>query len=167
MTTEPVYSSKGATFSPCKKYRYTLWREWQTLSPERTTVLFVMLNPSTADENVLDPTVRRCLGYAMQWGFNRMEIANIFALRSTDPRELYKCDEPIGDENNDYIRKLAGGAGLVIAAWGTHGKYRNRGDEVTKLLQEVSKPHYLKRAKGGAPCHPLYLKADLKPQVIE
>ncbi len=166
MSTEPAYSSKGAIFSPCKKYRYTLWREWQTLDPKKNCVLFVMLNPSTADENILDPTVRRCLGYAMDWGFNRMEIANIFALRSTDPKELYKCEDPVGIENNVYIQKLASESDLVIAAWGTHSKYNNRGDAVIKILKEVCKPHYLKNSKDGIPCHPLYLKRDLIPQEI-
>jgi hypothetical protein len=163
MSSEPDYSDKGAEFSPCKRYRYSLWREWQTLTPSKKYVLFVMLNPSTADENILDPTVRRCLGYAMAWGYNKMVVANIFALRSTDPGELYKCEDPIGEENDAYIQKLAQEADMVIVAWGTHSKYKNRGEQVTKLLEGMKNIYYLQKTKNGTPSHPLYLKADLKP----
>jgi hypothetical protein len=127
-----------------------------------------MLNPSTADENVLDPTVRRCLGFAMDWGFNRMEVANIFALRSTDPKNLYSSEDPVGPENDIYLKRMAHANDMVIVAWGSHGKHMKRGEEVARVLSiERSKSftiiHCLKTTRDGQPGHPLYLNSHLKP----
>jgi hypothetical protein len=147
------------------KYRYRLWREWNP-STGKKPILFIMLNPSTADERVLDPTVRRCLGYAMSWGFGKMEVCNIFALRSTDPKELYSVKDPVGEGNDEAIQQAAIDAEMVIAAWGIHGLYRNRSNEIPKIVCELAgKPLFCLTTtkKGGQPGHPLYLKADLKP----
>jgi len=166
MTTEPAYLSQGATFSNDRKYRYELYREWGHSKFQRTA-LFVMLNPSTADETVLDPTVRRCLGYAMNWGCTRLEIANIFALRSTNPQALYTAHDPIGPENDTTIRKMAERADMIIAAWGSHGILQNRGIHVLDtILSDGHDVLCLKCNSNGTPAHPLYQKASITPIVL-
>ena len=161
---EPDYINTGATFSPCKKYRYTLVREWSSLSDKPGYVLFIMLNPSTADETILDPTVRRCLGYAIDWGYKKLHVVNIFALRSTDPKQLYSSIDPVGVDNDKCICTEVEGADLVIAAWGTHGSFMDRGNTILKMTTPLSDIHYLKKTKNNIPNHPLYLKGNLLPK---
>lgn len=114
---------KGALFSDCRRYRYLLWRTWDV---DKGGVLFIMLNPSTADETVNDPTIERCYRRAMQWGYGGIVVANIFALRSTDPQMLYSENLPIQEANRPFhndtiIRSTAKGARLVVCGWGEHG----------------------------------------------
>jgi hypothetical protein len=156
--TEPQYHAKGAIFSDDRKYRYRLWRVWDI---NKSSVLFIMLNPSTADENVLDPTVRRCLGYAMKWGYGRIDICNLFALRATNPKELYKSDDPIGPDNNRYIVETANECDKTILAWGNHGELDDRYIDVIELLKDTA--FILAKTKSLQPAHPLYLKGDLLP----
>lgn len=122
--------------------------------------MFIGLNPSTADETQDDPTVRRCIRYAQDWGFNALYMTNIFAFRATDPLVMKRFDDPVGPQNDTALIRLAADAGIVIAAWGVHGTHMGRGDAVRLFLHRM---HVLKLTKGGHPCHPLYLKADLKP----
>ena len=152
------FTSQGAKFDAQRRFRYTLWRGWGAQGNCRY-VNFVMLNPSTADENVFDPTVRRCYGYAKDWGYNAFYVTNIFALRATDPRELYSCHDPVGPTNDQWIRETATYAELVVAAWGTHGKLHERGLKVAEMLQEFE-PKCLGLTKKGHPRHPLYLRKD-------
>jgi hypothetical protein len=153
--------SSGAIFDETRRYRYLLWRTWKKT---QGYVLWAMLNPSTADETILDPTVRRCIGYTKCWGFGGIKVVNIFSLKSTDPKELYRDPDPVGPENNRYIIEAARGANRVIAAWGAHGEYKQRGQEVLKLLVDAGiKVECLGLTKGKMPKHPLYLKADLEP----
>ena len=163
MTTEPHYASKGAIFSPDRKYRYQLWRVWDTT---KKPILFIMLNPSTADERVLDPTVRRCLGYAMRWGYGQMDICNLFALRSTNPMELYRSEDPVGVDNDEHILVAAKSCDKIIAAWGNHGGYNDRSVDVLNLLTDpIDYPVYaLAITKDNQPVHPLYQKGDLLPR---
>lgn len=147
---------KGAIFSPCNKYRYKLWRIWG----KGEVVAFVGLNPSTADENEDDPTVRRCINFAKTWGFDGLIMLNIFGYRSTDPNGLKAVDDPIGPGNDQALIDGSKQAGITIAAWGSHGGYLDRGRKALKFLTDL---HYLKLTQGGFPNHPLYLKADLKP----
>jgi hypothetical protein len=150
----------GADFSPCRRYRYYLWRR---LAPiEGKSVLFIMLNPSSADEKHDDPTIRRCIGYASAWGFTDLGIANIFALRSTDPHVLYTAADPVGEDNDYALEHQAEMHDLVVCAWGVHGLLRDRSAAVRKLLARVEL-HYLRLTNAGEPGHPLYLPADLKP----
>jgi hypothetical protein len=151
-----------ATYSPCKRYRYDLARIFFDGDVNRQ-VSFVMLNPSTATECVSDPTVRRCEGYARRWGFGTLVVLNIFALRSTDPKALYRTPDPVGQDNDIAIRKHAEKSQLVVCAWGVHGVHMGRGAEVMKILAPY-KPHYLKLNSDGMPAHPLYLKGDLRPK---
>ena len=146
-----------ATFSPCRTWRYSLLRRWANGGDY---AMFIGLNPSTADETQDDPTVRRCIRYAQDWGFNALYMTNIFAFRATDPLVMKRFDDPVGPHNDTALIRLAADAGIVIAAWGVHGTHMGRGNSVLRFLHRM---HVLKLTKGGHPCHPLYLKADLKP----
>ena len=147
----------GADFSPCRKYRYTLWRVWDESKP---LVMFLGLNPSTADEIKNDPTVTRCINYAKSWNYGGMYMMNIFAFRTTYPIELKKALEPIGKENNYWIEKISKNVDKCIGAWGNDGLFLNRSDYIK---QNVNNLYCLKINHSGEPSHPLYLKSTLKP----
>jgi len=150
-----------ATFDETGVYRYTLHRRW---APGGRRVCFCLLNPSTADEFVLDPTLTRCLGYARAWGFSAMEIVNIFALRSTDPSALRRHADPVGAGNDRAIRRAVRRAELVVAGWGAHGALHARSAAVERLLLALCEPVCLGVTGAGHPRHPLYLRADLEPE---
>lgn len=142
-----------ATMSECGAYRYSLERELSGLG--RNPVVFVMLNPSTADANADDPTIRRCCGFAKRWGHDRIVVVNLYALRSTDPRALRTHPNPIGTHNDDAIYAAAL-RGPVVCAWGVHGE-KDRVNAVRLLLAVAkAKPLCLGLTKSGAPRHPLY-----------
>lgn len=149
---------RWATFSPCRRYRYSLWREWDT---SIGYAMFVGLNPSTADETNDDPTVRRCIRFARDWGYGSLCMANAFAFRATNPRAMLAAPDPVGPENDWRLRELARGAGVVVAAWGTHGTHLQR---EAWLRLHIPGLHRLRLTKDGHPGHPLYLPADLKPE---
>lgn len=146
----------GAVFSPCGRYRYRLSREFIVGDG---SVLFIMLNPSTADAERDDPSVRRCLGFARRWGFKELLVGNLFAWRATMPRELRRANEPIGPDNDLHLAEMAWQANVIIAAWGTHGAYQGRDKEVARLLRKHWVEH-LGLTAGGQPRHPLYLRND-------
>ena len=114
---------RSAILSPDRQYRYLLSRIW---NPPKGFALFVCLNPSTADENTDDPTIRRCIRFAGSWGYGGMKMVNLFALRSANPKALYSRDDPIGPENSKYIGIESETALVTIAAWGVHGVYMDR-----------------------------------------
>jgi hypothetical protein len=146
---------KGAQFSPCRAYRYRLWRVWSEIEP---TIAFVLLNPSTADEEKDDPTIRRCIDFARSWGYGGIVIANLFAWRATAPSTLYTLDDPVGLDNDGHLCNIAETVPVIVCAWGVHGKLYGRGAEVLKLLE--SWKHRLRClgvTKDGMPRHPLYL----------
>lgn len=150
---------RAAVFSPDRVYRYRLGRTWGMPQPRaERRVAFVMLNPSTADETVEDPTVRRCIGFARAWGYDRLDVLNLFALRSTDPRALREHPDPVGPENDRHIADVTAVADLVIAAWGNHGALRGRGAEVFRLL--VPQALCLGVTGAGQPRHPLYVSGS-------
>ena len=127
-------------------------------------VNFLMLNPSTADAFQLDPTNRRCVGFAQAWGYGSMVTTNIFAYRSTNPAGLRMAKDAVGSGNDEAISTAAKNADLVIAAWGTHGELQGRGEAVHAMLCEAGvELHALKLTKAGHPGHPLYVAADTKP----
>lgn len=151
----------GAVFSPCRKYRYALWRVW---NPEKPLCMFLMLNPSTADEFKNDPTVERCQRRAIQMGYGGLHVGNIFAWRSTDPDALYSLDDPIGPENDQAIVEAASKAGIVICGWGKHGNLNNRGLAILDLLRHHQiTPHALTLNGDGTPGHPLYIGYEIQP----
>ena len=141
-----------------KQYRYALWRIWDRGLP---AVMFIGLNPSTADARIDDPTLVRCIGFARDWGYGGVYTANLFAYRATDPRDMKAARAPIGRDNDRVILELAGKVGKVIAAWGNDGAYLGRAEAVRTL---VPKLYYLKMNGSGQPAHPLYLPKGLKPQ---
>jgi len=148
----------GAVFSEDRVYRYLLRRK---TGVQRTICLFIMLNPSTADETQNDPTVTRCINYARHWGFGWLEVCNIFAYRATDPRELYLVPFKRGPDNNEYIKAAVHRADRVVCAWGNYGALQGRGIEVRKMIMDAGKfPLAFKITNKGQPIHPLYQKAD-------
>lgn len=149
----------SAIFGGGGKYRYVLKRKF-LFGAER--LVFVMLNPSTATAEQSDPTVRRCEGYSRLWGYGELCVVNLFALRSTDPKALKTDGDPVGPENNAYIKAMAEKAKLVVCAWGVNGVLKRRDQEVLEILRPYT-PHYLKLTDDGIPMHPLYLRKDLKP----
>ena len=157
-----------AIISDCQKYRYRLTRNFGMVGID--TCCFIMLNPSTADAEQDDPTIRRCIGYAKAIGCGELTVVNLFAWRSTDPRALYGMSKQmaIGPENDRHIAEACNASHVIICAWGNHGTLFNRSDEVLKLIraQQGARPMALKVSKTGQPGHPLYLKADARPVEI-
>lgn len=153
------YDFSSAIFSKCEKYRYSLLRTWNN-NMQNGYAMFIGLNPSTADEKINDPTVRRCIGFARDWGFDGLLMANIFAFRATLPEDMKKQSNPIGDLNDYFIQYFAKDAEIIIGAWGTHGKYLNRQDRVLELIPNLC---CLGKNNDGTPKHPLYLSKTLKP----
>jgi hypothetical protein len=151
----------ACVFSPCWKYRYTLGRQ---VEGGRGTLAFVMLNPSTADDTVDDPTVRRCLGYARDLGFGQLQIANLYAWRSRDPYDLLRVPDPVGPGNDHYLLATCTAADLVVCAWGAFVGADARSREVLALLRRGGVvPHALRQTRSGQPAHPLRLPATLRP----
>lgn len=157
---------RGALFSDCGLYRYRLTREWD----DRPPLVFVMLNPSRADAEVDDPTIRRCIGFAHDLGFGGMTALNLFALRTPHPAELKTATDPVGPENDAHLEALVHAGGTIIAAWGTHGALRGRDLAFRNLAQSADKELLsLGRTRAGQPRHPLYIKAGkpLEPFPID
>jgi len=150
-----------AGFSPCRRYRYSLVRVWDASKPR---VAFCMLNPSTADERKNDPTVRRCVGFALDRGFGSLEVVNIFSLRSTDPKALAASEEPVGASTDAAIRRAARRCDVFVCAWGAHGRLGERGLRVRRMLRRVverpEKLVTLGETGEGHPKHPLYVRGD-------
>jgi hypothetical protein len=132
--------------------------------PPKNPVIFLMCNPSTADELSPDPTVRRCIGYAQAWGHSDLLVANIFALRSTDPDELLRADDPVGPENDAVLASLPPDA-PIVCGWGTHKATKKRGEVVAAILRRhplrTRDLLCLKMNADNSPAHPLYLPASL------
>lgn len=147
---------KGAQFSGCRKYRYALWRTWEEGDGH---VMFIGLNPSTADETKDDPTIRRCVGYAKRLGYGGLYMLNLFAFRATNPKDLKRADDPVGPENDKFLRMYFDVLGFNIACWGTHGDFMDRGKEVIELLGRENLQCF-SITKNGQPKHPLYLRRD-------
>lgn len=150
----------GAVFDRSQKYRYLLWRN---LSQGNGRILLVMLNPNTADESHNDPTIRRCIGFANSWGYNQVEVVNLFAWKAKEPVMLKSVKKPIGTHNDDIISQRAKHADLRMVAWGNHGKLLERDEAVLKLLAEYGPVYCLGTTNSGAPKHPLYIKSDTRP----
>jgi hypothetical protein len=182
MMAEPAYLESSAIFDDERIYRYNLLRRWAS----GPTCLWLMLNPSTADETKLDPTLRRCLAFTRAWNpgirqlivggepkcfgfmsmhdhFGAFEVCNLYALRSTDPEGLWKVPDPVGPNNDVAIQTAAKRAHLVIVGWGDNAKPA-RERQIAQLLADVGvQPYALKLCKSGSPNHPLYLPETAKP----
>ncbi len=152
--TKPDYKSKDAKLSDDQVYRYQLTRIWDETKPK---VLFIMLNPSTADALEDDPTIRRVVNFAESWGYGSVYVANLYAFRSTDPKGLKTTSDPIGPENRQHIQELVGLVDRVIYAWG------NKEKEPEWLRELITTPYCIAHSTKGIPKHPLYLKGDSQP----
>ena len=155
-----------AVISEDQKYRYSLHRSGVG---DEAPAVFIMLNPSTADGNSDDPTIRRCRTFIRDWECGYLRVVNLFAYRSTDFEELKKVEDPVGPANMAFIVSECYQAhvkgGLVICAWGTHGGYRNQAARVCGALEYVGvRLSCLKTTKAGYPSHPLYLPKYLTPR---
>lgn len=155
---EGAHVRREAVLSEDGAYRYSLVRRWGNALPAQ----FVMLNPSTADDTLDDPTIRRCVGFAQRLGCGGIVVVNLYALRSTDPAQLWKADDPVGPRNDTYLSVVMRRAGTVgaplIAAWGANAK----ADRVAEVLAMPHAEQFtcLGLTKAGAPRHPLYVRAD-------
>lgn len=149
---------KSALFSKDRIYRYSLCRIWDESKPY---VLFIGLNPSTADENKDDPTIRRCINYAKYWGYGGLKVANLFAYRATLPTDLKQAKNPIGADNDKHIKQLSANAEITIVAWSNDGSYLDRDKGILGLIKN---PMCININKSGQPSHPLYQKKSLIPQ---
>jgi hypothetical protein len=147
-----------ALLSPCRRYRFALWRRWES-GPQ---VLFIMLNPSTADELADDPTIRRCIGFARSWGYGSLAVGSLFAYRTTSPGELRDSPDPVGSENDRWLAILQKESSLTIAAWGNHCRLLGRSSAVSSLLPGL---HILGLNVLGEPRHPLYVGSDVVPHL--
>ncbi len=149
-----------AIFSEDRRHRYMLQRRWS----DGSLMVWVMLNPSTADETIDDPTIRRCIGFARRRGcdgraFSGIHVVNVMAFRATSPKECLEADDPFGPENAKYLRVAAYcGGWKVVCAWGTKAPAK-----YVKLALEALQPatlFCLGTTKDGSPKHPLYVRGD-------
>lgn len=164
---------KSALISPCGTYRYWLRRVWDPALP---LALFGLLNPSKADAEIDDPTARRGIGFAMAWGYGGLIFVNMYAFRSTDPKQLLKVPDPIGPDNDRHIQEQAAQAEIKVAAWGSNYPRRHRGKgigdpriyfRVGAMRRLLGPPVYcLGVTQNGDPKHPLYLPKETKPQIF-
>lgn len=146
---------KFAVLSECGQYRYRLTRNWDILLRPAT---FVMLNPSTADAVTDDATIRRCIGFAKRWSCGGIIVVNLFAFRATDPNDLFRAAEPVGPDNDRYIRDAVREGYPVVGAWGNHGAYRDRAKAVCRLISRAGIwLSCLGHTKDKHPRHPLRL----------
>jgi hypothetical protein len=153
----------GADISACGQYRYRLWRDG--LDDYQKSCLFIMLNPSTADGNVDDQTIRKCTGFCKCWGYGLLIVCNLFAFRSTKPSGLLAVDDAIGPENDEWLRSETAAAHRIVLAWGSHNIVNTiidlRTFQLTPLLSRyIDKTFVLGRCKNGNPRHPLMLPYD-------
>ena len=177
-------SPAAAVFSPCGGYRWWLQRTWQ---PERPTLVFVGLNPSCADGQRDDPTLRRLVAYGRRWGFGRLEVINLFGAVATTPAALKRLADPVGTDNEAWIRRCLIGLGpwrseaiparesagadpvgplgsLLWLGWGNGGVWRGRDRALLALVAEFAvQPFALRCTASGQPRHPLYSPAAMTP----
>jgi hypothetical protein len=149
---------REATLSPDGVYRYTLGRRW---GQGARRVVFVMLNPSTADANVDDPTIRKCVGFSKRWGFDALTVVNLFAFRATKPKVLFDAGYPVGPENDRYIASECATAERVVVAWGAHIQpdymHARRVVRMLRGLVRGGELYCLGLTDSGSPRHPLML----------
>lgn len=146
---------RSASISECGRYRYALYREWEpsALMP----IMWLMLNPSTADADTDDPTIRRCIGFSKAWGYGALYVGNLYGIRSTNPSILLTtgADEARGPENIASLCHMADRSALIVAAWGVHG-----GKAFPRGVNKPGGVWCLGTTKHGSPKHPLYVKGD-------
>lgn len=161
-TQTDVFGTGTATFSACRRYRFTLTRSWG--QPTDPFLMVIGLNPSTADAAQDDPTIRRCIGFARDWGFGHLVMTNLFTIRTKDPAIMRAEPQPVGQGNDDVLVGIANRAGLVLAAWGVHGGHQGRAAAVFRRLRKEGRTiKSLGTTMDGFPRHPLYVRKDKQP----
>lgn len=167
MLTIVTNSSKGsATFDITRCYRYCLTRSWPDTRQTHHQVTFIMLNPSRANADQDDPTIRACLQFAQHLGYTQLTVVNLFAYRTPHPSDLQQASDPIGPDNDRHLIAATQSAEKVILAWGNWGTLMNRAKAVVTLLSPYRHKLYcLGRNCTEQPRHPLYIKRTTKPQL--
>lgn len=160
--------SGAAEFSPCGKYRYVLRRYVEDALPKQSpqTLLWVMLNPSTADVMNDDPTIRKCIKFALRWGFHQMHVVNLYAWRSPHPDDLVKAQiasqaDIVGPKTDEHIVREIVHAQAVVVAWGDAVIEQRRAEQILMLIET---PLCLGWTKQLNPRHPLW--ADITTPLI-
>lgn len=158
---------RHASISPCGLYRYRLTRNWGA----GAMMPFIMLNPSTADAELDDPTIRRCMGFARREGAGGIAVVNLFALRATNPDRLREERFPFGPKNRDALWEVAIVSAEtqtpVVAAWGAGGTVHGGDNLCIKIMQaEGAILRCLGKTRGGHPRHPLYVRGDQPLEVF-
>lgn len=147
----------AAVFSPDpdRRYRYALERRWG----DGPFALWVMLNPSTADEHKNDATIRRCIGFTKRWGGGGILVGNLYAYRDKNPDALKLVDDPVGPDNDVWLTTMAVRSSIVVAAWGAHRMAGRRSHVLIDLISKetLTLVTCLGTTKGGHPRHPVRL----------
>jgi hypothetical protein len=169
LTETDLAGERGAHISDCGTYRYRLWREWDRSKP---TLAFLMLNPSTADHLSDDPTITRCMSRAIAGRYGRLEVANLYPLRATDPAELLTHPDPLGPIGtaDGAVLDAIDRASMVICAWGAHPAAAPRAADLMHIIRITgmrNKLYHLGLNKDGSPKHPLYIAASMRPKPFE
>lgn len=149
---------RSAVISACGRYRYALTRRWAS----GDAVLWVMLNPSTADAQRDDATIRRIVAYSRSWGFGAASVVNLYAYRATRPQDLFRADDPVGPDNDAQLIRAAAQHACIVAAWGAHA----RAERIAAVLAlpGMHRLAALALTASGQPRHPLYLPGNLVPR---
>lgn len=152
---------KTATISDCGNYRYHLGRTWG----DGPIMRFIMLNPSTADADIDDPTIRRCISFAKREECGAIAVVNLFAFRATKPADMMVAPDPIGPDNQAHLQSWIGSepgfTKEIVAAWGANPMAAQRFKEIVEFgLLRTRTWQCLGKTKSGAPRHPLYVKGD-------
>ncbi len=158
-----LFLERDAVISDCGRYRYLLRRTWD---PAKPRALVIMLNPSTADAEIDDPTIRSLIRLLRGHGYGSFEVVNVFGLRATDPTELSKAGDPVGPRNQAIVEGALGRCDVAICAWGAHPMAREASIEIRNAIRSWRPAIYcFGKTKDGAPKHPLYIKSGTPLQV--
>lgn len=160
---------RGAGEVTSGNFRYELTRRWESakFTNDPDTVVWCMLNPSTASAYEDDPTLRRCIEFSRLWGYNALRVVNLYALRTTDPARLRQLNYPIGLDNWKWLDSATrhANSARVLLAWGSHVHSTVYARAVAHVLSGNIGAYVLGYNKDGQPKHPLYLKKDLRPRI--
>ena len=152
-----LFENNGAIFSKDRKYRFCLYRIWDDTKPK---VMFIGLNPSTANEHDDDPTIRRVKSFAHTWGFGGVYMLNLFTWVTAYPEELKKCEYPLYLADW-HLKAYAKKCEKIIFAWGNFPEAIERGRQVAIMFPNGQA---LIINSNGSPRHPLYIRGDITPQ---
>lgn len=148
-------------FSEDRIYRYVLKHSWKDMfDVQEKAIVWIALNPSTADENQLDPTLTRIRNFSNDFGYNCFYMLNIYAFRSTDPKNMLNCKQPIGKDNDYWIKEICNKTDKIVCCWGNMGKHLDRSNKIREMLKSYPL-YYLDLSKENQPKHPLYLNSKL------